>query len=128
MNMLNSVLDGFENVYILLDALDECPKRGTNQNLERDELLERIHEICSWNNPCLHILTTSRKEKDIEESLTDLSNNISNFQVVDVHGRHVEHDIRTYIESKLAAHHFKTWQPALKVEVQEKLATQADGM
>jgi hypothetical protein len=128
MDMLNSVLDGFENVYVLMDALDECPKHSADQDRERDELLERIREICSWDNSCLHILTTSRKEKDIEESLTDLSRNITNFQVITVHGGHVEHDIRTYIQRKLAAHQFKTWQPKLKAEVQEKLATQADGM
>lgn len=128
MNMLNSVLDGFENVYVLVDALDECPKLGKDQSRERDELLERIHEICSWNKPCLHILTTSRKEKDVEESLADLSKNIYNFQTVTVHGHHVEQDIRKYIQRKLAARQFKTWEPELKREVQEELAAQAGGM
>lgn len=128
MKMLNSVLDGFENGYILVDALDECPKLGGDQERERAELLERIHEICSWNKACLHILTTSRKEKDIEESLTDLSKNINNFQLVTVHGLHVKQDINKYLQLKLTASQFKTWGPELKREVQEKLVTQADGM
>jgi ankyrin repeat domain-containing protein 50 len=126
MAMLNSVIDGFEHVYIFLDALDECPKSGKER--ERDELLERLHEICSWKKDCLHVLTTSRKERDIEDSLLDLSSKHENFKIITVQGAHVEQDIKKYIRNKLDARQFKGWKAELKVEVEIKLASQADGM
>ncbi len=50
----------------ILDALDECK--------ERQELLTDIDEIAGWKNRKLHMLATSRRENDIEESLEPLVN------------------------------------------------------
>jgi hypothetical protein len=66
MAMLNAAIDGFDDVYVFLDALDECPKSGKQQEHELDNLMGRLHEMCSWNKEGLHILTPSRKERDIE--------------------------------------------------------------
>ena len=128
MKMLNSAIDGFEHVYIFLDALDECPKSGGEQEREREELLTRIHEICSWNKDCLHIITTSRKEKDIEESFTRLSTCHNNFKTVAFQGAHIEEDIKKYVRAKFKSGQFKNWSLELKKEAEIKLASQADGM
>jgi hypothetical protein len=128
MAMLHSVIDGFEDVYIFLDALDECPKSDREQEREREELLNRIHQICSWNKDCLHIITTSRKERDIEESFTGLSMSHNNFKIVAFQGAHVEEDIKKYIRAKFKSSQFKNWSPGLKKEAEIKLASQADGM
>jgi hypothetical protein len=58
---LNQAVQGFEETFIVLDALNECK--------ERFELLEDIRTIAAWNLGKLHILATSRREMDIEESL-----------------------------------------------------------
>jgi hypothetical protein len=52
----------FDEAYIILDALDEC-KDGM-------ELLENVDEIAGWNLKKLHILATSRREKDIVQGGT----------------------------------------------------------
>jgi hypothetical protein len=128
MEMLNSAIDGFEHVYIFLDALDECPKSGKEQKRERDDLLERLYEICSWKKDCLHIFTTSRKERDIEEDLKSLSSEHENFKEISVQGVHIEEDIKRYIRHKFKAREFRNWKPDLKEEVETKLASQAEGM
>ncbi|KAL8638995.1 MAG: hypothetical protein Q9228_003911, partial [Teloschistes exilis] len=51
---------GFEDTYIVIDALDEC--------LERHELMENIEELTRWTGEKLHILITSRPESIIAES------------------------------------------------------------
>jgi hypothetical protein len=128
MTMLNSAIDGFEHVYIFLDALDECPKSGRKQKRERDDLLERLYEICSWKKDCLHVFTTSRRERDIEEVLIKLSSESENFRDISVQGSYVEEDIKKYIRHKFEARQFKNWKADLKEEVEEKLASQANGM
>ncbi|KAF8532395.1 hypothetical protein JB92DRAFT_2682269, partial [Gautieria morchelliformis] len=61
---LKSIIISFENVYIVFDALDECPSRP--------EFLKLLEEIHGWNLGHLHLLATSRKEQDIEETLSGL--------------------------------------------------------
>jgi hypothetical protein len=128
MEILNDATDGFENVYIFLDALDECPISGKQQERERDQLMDRIHEICGWKKQCLHMLNTSRKERDIQESLASLSKELDNFNEISVQGALVEEDIRKYIRQSLTARQFNYWRPELKKEVETALASQASGM
>jgi hypothetical protein len=128
MRMLNSAIDGFEHVYIFVDALDECPKSGRKQKRERDDLLERLHEICLWKKDCLHIFTTSRKERNIEEALMNLFREHENFKIINVQGSYVEEDIKKYIRQKFKSRQFKKWKADLKEEAEQKLASQANGM
>ncbi|KAJ8106078.1 hypothetical protein OPT61_g9781 [Boeremia exigua] len=58
---LQHMIQGFTQVYIVLDALDECT--------QRTELLEMIETIAGWPFGSLHLLMTSRKERDIQSSL-----------------------------------------------------------
>ncbi len=60
MMMLSSVIEGFEHVYLFIDALDECPRIDSTMGGERSDLMEKIYDISSWNKQCLHILTTSK--------------------------------------------------------------------
>jgi hypothetical protein len=115
--ILQAVMDGFQDVYIVMDALDECPKAGS----QRETLLDVLREIHSWQLPCLHLLTTSRREVDIQESL-NYSKDIS------IQGSQVEQDIVKYVEHCLEHHKFSSWKPSLKEDVKEALAKRADGM
>ncbi|KAF8484412.1 hypothetical protein JB92DRAFT_3261754 [Gautieria morchelliformis] len=59
---LKSIIGTFEkNVYIIFDALDECP--------DRHQFLKLIKEIHGWNFDTLRLLATSRDEQDIEKTL-----------------------------------------------------------
>ena len=61
---LQHMLRDFNQTFIFLDALDECK--------EREELLGLIKRIVDWKLEMLHLLATSRRENDIEETLTPL--------------------------------------------------------
>ncbi|KAF8490584.1 hypothetical protein JB92DRAFT_2675852, partial [Gautieria morchelliformis] len=54
----------FRAVYIVFDALDECPERST--------FLKVVKEIHAWRVDGLHLLATSRREGDIERVLKGL--------------------------------------------------------
>jgi hypothetical protein len=128
MHMLEVLLDEYEDVYIVLDALDECPKAGLDQERQRDELLQRICELYCWEKESLHILTTSRTEPDIEETVMGLSDSPGTFKTVDVQGTHVQEDIKKYIRHKLGDRRFVKWTTSLKTEVETTLVSQANGM
>lgn len=54
----------FQNIYVILDALDESPRETS-----RVDLLETLKEIRAWSELGLHLLVTSRDEVDIREGL-----------------------------------------------------------
>ncbi|KAF8527663.1 hypothetical protein JB92DRAFT_2698293, partial [Gautieria morchelliformis] len=85
---LKSIISTFEDVYIILDALDECT--------DRHRFLGLIKEIQGWNFDTLHLLATSREEHDIEKTLRDLvSHQVSMDEGL------VDSDIRRYVSRKL---------------------------
>lgn len=122
--MLKDVVVGFENIYLIVDALDECPKSTG----ERGKLLDTIHEIYGWKMDSMHILATSRREVDIEEYFNCLDSDLGCYAGVGVQGKHVEQDIIKYIRHRLRHRDYQKWKPALKRDVEIKLASQADGM
>ena len=66
-NVLRDILDRFSQAYIMIDALDECT--------EREKTLNWLNKLISDTNrkPAnLHIVVTSRPERDIHEIFTAL--------------------------------------------------------
>jgi ankyrin repeat domain-containing protein 50 len=63
LEMLKGLVKRFDSVFIVIDALDECPKADD----EREKLLNTICVILSLECDSLHMLCTSRKETDIEK-------------------------------------------------------------
>lgn len=51
-------------IFIVLDALDECRKRAA--------LMQTLTHITTWDVPGLHLLMTNRQERDIEDTLSRL--------------------------------------------------------
>lgn len=62
MKTLRELVQSFADVFIILDALDECK--------ERNNLMANVEDMAGWKLASLHMLVTSRKEKDI--SITHL--------------------------------------------------------
>ena len=67
---LRSVICESEQSFLIIDALDEC----IDENETRREILTFLTDFSNWNLSQLHILVTSRKELEIEKSLTSLEN------------------------------------------------------
>ncbi|KAF8850333.1 hypothetical protein BDZ45DRAFT_679851 [Acephala macrosclerotiorum] len=123
--MLKSVVDGFENIYLIVDALDECQK-AENQ---REIFLGLLGEIvASWQLQSLHLLVTSRRELDIQESFSSFPDLPCTFANLSVEGRRVERDIMKFLEHRLQHQTFRAWKPSLKESVKQDLAKKADGM
>jgi len=117
---LHQMMRSFEETFIILDALDEC--------LERRELLEDIEEFNCWTNVNLHILSTSRREKDIEERIEPLTHDRGKMSIDSVR---VNDDIRAYVHERLQADpELKRWrkEPNVQQEIENTLMDKADGM
>jgi hypothetical protein len=88
MNTLKSIIGSFHAVYIIFDALDECPERSC--------ILSMLKEFHNWEIRSLRLLVTSRKERDIEETLGGLvSHGLSMAESL------VKDDIRVHVSKTL---------------------------
>ncbi|KAF2241393.1 HET-domain-containing protein [Trematosphaeria pertusa] len=61
LEVTSQVMRQFTHAYIVLDALDECT--------QRQELMDVLETVAGWQLDNVHLLMTSRKERDIESSL-----------------------------------------------------------
>jgi hypothetical protein len=117
---LSSILDSFESIYFILDALDECSLDGG----ERERLLTAIREIHGWSNKRIHMLATSRMEIDIEDELAPLLTEPS----ICIDSALVDEDIKAHVRTQLTASRFSNWPLNIKKDVELELTTQANGM
>ena len=122
LDILRVLMPNFDQVYLVMDAVDECPK------LQRDRLLLTLKNLCSLNIECLHMLAVSRPEADIERSFKEISGIAGGFKEVKVQGVHVQQDIEKYLDSKLCSIPFRNWNAQEKRDVISILTFQADDM
>ena len=114
-------LEGFEDVFLLADAVDECPK----ENNEREDLLKILKCIHGWANSSLHLLITSRRETDIESALAPLLC----LPAISIGSAQIDADIQVYVKSELEIlSREKRWPRDLVNEVEETLVRGATGM
>lgn len=121
--MLKAVMKDFDNVYLVVDALDECPKLDG----ERAKLLALIDEIRSWDLSCVHLLTTSRLEEDIVDFLDKVEEPVKS-RTVKVEGSCVEEDTKKFVNSQLQCTDFRYWTKEVKDLVLIKLPPWSNGM
>jgi hypothetical protein len=122
---LAATINGFSEVYIVIDALDECPYESGERKRLLD-CLRRIHMATSEN---LHLLCTSRREPDIEAMLKPLLSPPSKTAVdLLIYKYAVDHDIGLYIDKTLATADYDSWPDTVKAEARSTLIKNADGM
>jgi hypothetical protein len=110
------VLEAFNDVYIIIDSLDECT--------ERKKLLKWIKEMTSWKKIKLHLLATSRPEEDIAQHLKLLDCNH-----VCMKPEFVTPDIEKYIDGVFQAEEsFERWSGEVKACIKSRLLESAGGM
>jgi ankyrin repeat domain-containing protein 50 len=118
--ILPLVVKDIEDVFIVIDGLDECAKIG-----ERGELLTLVEEIHAWSLSKLHLLVTSRPEPDIKSLLAPLVES----QAISIQGSQVDSDINLHIRSQLSTDpKLKKWPNDVKVEIENALTARANGM
>ena len=117
-------LPGQAPVYIVLDALDECPNTGSLKP-PREKVLELVVDLVGADFPNLHICVTSRPEADITLVLDPLCP-----RSVSIHGESGQReDIDNYITSFVNSDPLmKNWKAEDKQLVIDVLTKKADGM
>ena len=117
-------LPGQAPVYIVLDALDECPNTGALEP-PREKVLKLVAKLVGTDIPNLHICVTSRPEADIMTVLNPLSP-----RSVSIHGESGQReDIDNYITSFVNTDPLmQNWKAEDKQLVIDVLTEKADGM
>jgi hypothetical protein len=88
---LRLMLQEFTQVYIVLDALDECTQRS--------ELMDMLKTIAGWQLNNVHLLMTSRNEREIESSLKSF---VIEEDIVCLQRGVVDKDIERYVQRRLS--------------------------
>ena len=113
-------------VYLIMDALDECPdKSGVPP--ARGQVLGLVKELVNLHFPGLHICITSRPEVDIGDALGSLASQTVSLQ--DELGQ--KNDIANYVRSVVysgLSTSMKRWRKDDKEHVIETLSERAGGM
>ena len=116
LEILRQFICGFEDTYILIDALDEC--------LEVEKVLMQIETLHRQGLKQLHLLVTSRQEQQITELLTPMEP-----MKVDMTCEAVDDDIENYINDMLqSSPGLKEWGITEKDDIRMALLEKADGM
>ncbi|KAF8259887.1 hypothetical protein EI94DRAFT_1750217, partial [Lactarius quietus] len=113
-------------IYIVLDALDECPDSSGIPS-PRNEVLQLVKELVDLRLQELHICATSRPEVDIRAVLEPLA-----FGSVSLHSESgqkldIADYVRSVVNSSLSAA-MRRWRTDDKNLVIETLTERADGM
>jgi hypothetical protein len=91
LDVIRQTMQDFTQVYIVFDALDECTQRS--------ELLDILETVARWQLPNLHLLVTSRKERDIEKALETY---VDEEHTVCLESHLVDEDIQRYVRQRLS--------------------------
>ena len=120
-NLLN--LPGNAPVYLIVDALDECPNTSSIP-LPHGEVLKLIEELIKSEIPHLRVCVTSRPEADIKNFLEPLVHH-----TVSLHNEGGQkRDIEEYIKSVINENQKNKWKAADRQLVIDVLTEKAQGM
>ena len=118
-------LPGLAPVYIVVDALDECPNTSTSVRSSRAEVLNFLEEVIHSRFPNLRICVTSRPEVDIKNVLEPLI--LRRVSLHDETGQN--RDIEDYIKSVINTHpKNRSWKEEHRQLAIDVLTEKAGGM
>ena len=121
-NMLS--LPGQGPIYLIVDALDECPNFPGSPSA-REKVLDQIEELVDLNLPNVHICVTSRPEMDIRSVLDQLTT--LKISLHDEIGQ--KEDIIKYIKSVVRSdRNIRRWKEEEQRLVIDTLSDKSDGM
>jgi len=111
-------------IYLIVDALDECPD-SSGLPTPREQVLDLLKDLIELSLPNLHLCVTSRPEIDIRTALGPLTS-----RSVSLHNQSGQKkDIVDYVTSVVYSDaKMRRWQDEDKKLVVETLSERADGM
>jgi hypothetical protein len=108
----------FQHVHVLLDALDESPR-----SIDRDHVLDTLEEMRNWCFSGLHLLITGRDEPDIRDAINPLP-----AQDIRMKNSGIDKDIAKFISGRLDQDRkLRKWEP-YRHRIQEVLTQRAQGV
>jgi hypothetical protein len=117
-------LPGQGQIYLIVDALDECPNLSGTPSA-REEVLDLIEEIVDLELPNVRLCVTSRPEIDIRAVLDPLTS--LKISLHDEIGQ--KEDILEYIKSVVRSdRRMRKWKEEDKQLVIDTLSDKGDGM
>jgi hypothetical protein len=129
---LKDMIVGSEDVpiYIIIDALDECPdiSKKTGMPRPRRKALKIVKELVELRHPNLHLCLASRPEADIRSVLEPLTACVK-ISLHDQEGQ--KEDIAEYVRSVVHSdeeQEMKRWRSEVKELVIKTLSENANGM
>ncbi|KAA8616923.1 vegetative incompatibility protein HET-E-1 [Pyrenophora tritici-repentis] len=120
LEVTRQAMQEFTQVYVILDALDECTQRS--------ELMDMLETVARWQLNGLHLLMTSRKERDIERSLESY---VGEEDTICLQRDVVDKDIQRYVQQRLRDDKgLAKWNKdaAIRQEIEAALMSGARGM
>jgi hypothetical protein len=111
-------------IFLIVDALDECPNSSALSS-PREKVLMLLEDLIDPQYPNLRICVTSRPEADIKVVLEPIS-----FRSISLHDESGQmKDIENYIKSVVNTNrNMRRWKPEHKQLVIDVLIERADGM
>ena len=120
-------MNDFDDVYLVVDALDECYKEIDQEDWE--DMLEWLGDLPSSRVRNLHTLVTSRKERELENLFLPPLQSSRRWPVLSVTKHSNSEDIRTYVTRQVQ----NDWklnrlENSMKEDIRDTLTNGADGM
>ena len=117
-------IPGQAPVYLIVDALDECPNTSAMPS-PREKVLSLVEELVDLGLPNLHICVTSRPDPDIKAVLNPLA-----FRSISLHDESgqmgdIDYYIKSVVNTDLNMRKWKAEHKQLAIDV---LTKNADGM
>jgi hypothetical protein len=119
LQVAHQMIQQLPQVYIMLDALDECTQRA--------ELMEILETIAGWKLKNVHLIMTSRRERDIESTLQVF---IEPRNSICLQSEVVDRDIQQYVRQRLSDDKgLHKWNDAaLRKEIEAAMMKGSKGM
>lgn len=118
--ILVACVETYDKVFLLIDALDECPEDGDMRHYMMECLVRLSHTA-----PHLRVLMTSRELPDIRESIVTLLR----AHPMSIETQSVDADIRKYMATQLSRdHRLSRLDPVTKALIEDTISEKADGM
>ena len=115
-SIVKDVLESFHEVYIVIDAFDECE--------QSEEVIQWIQELVEDSDGRLHLLVSSRQDYRFRSPLESFTT-----AVLALDERTFENDIQLFIREKLSADpRMKRWPPNIQNDVEQSLIADAGGL
>lgn len=117
LNCLIKTLSLFEDVYIMLDALDEC-------SLDvRRKFLSMITQLRNYDDSSLHLLISSRRNIDLQEALRALYP-----LEISIDAECIVNDVKRYVQTEVQRSEKLRFFESLEPQIVDTVVQKSQGM